>query len=203
MHSDRLANPMRAAITAALIATVAVLTFVGVALLTSDSEDFADPALTEPNQVRTDIPSTADDPVVTGPQAQLIWAQFVHDTVHGLEKLLKAAVDPAGACAQLCNPLPDPKEQLEGALRWCGQSGPGVLANPRFNRPDVHEPLVAVYAGTCTRLLARYRETGSVHADETWIALAAHEAAILETARAEFRRAALLQGWAIIISAAR
>lgn len=194
---------MRAAATAALIGIIALLAFVGVALVTSHSESFVNPALTEPTQVPRDIPSTVDDPVVTGPQAQLIWAQFVHDTVHGLEKLLKATVDPAGACAQLCDPLPDPTEQLEGALRWCGQSGAGVLANPRFNRPDIHEPLVAVYAGTCTRLLAKNSESGSVRVDETWLALAAQEAATLETARAEFRQAASLQGWTISISAAR
>lgn len=193
-------NPIKAVITAALIGILAISAFAAVVWWSSGSNQ---PTERAPTPESTSAPSTVDDPAVTGKGAQLVHAQFVHDTVHGLEKDLKAAVDPVGACAQLCNPLPDPQAQLYGALRWCGQAVPAALANPVLDLPGVEGPLVAAYAEACSELLIAREEFGGVSPDAAWLQLAARIAARLEAARAEFRRAAESEGFMIVVNTAR
>jgi hypothetical protein len=141
------------------------------------------------------------DPEAVGLEAQRVWAQFVHDTVHGLEKLLRAASDPEAACQQLCDPLPDPQIQLEGAVRWCGQSSPASIVHPKFDKAHLHVPLVSEYSEVCMAIRGAVVNLGPPAATAEWLGLAMDMSDRLGLARATFRQQANIQeGWTIAVN---
>ena len=179
----------------------AALTFVAVANMTSGSRRPLLPVSSPPGAtVPTDVPSWVDAEEVSGPAAQLQWAQYVHDTVHGLEKLLEGAT---AACAPQCNSTSDPESALVAAVRWCGQYGPG-LRHDKLDQDGLLDPLLATYTEGCGRLVTASREPGGTRLNERWLTMAAEFDVALEGARRDFREAASRRrGWEILVNESR